>query len=201
MSKKAFWDERYSATGFAYGDRPNDFLAAVADRMPGGRALCLAEGEGRNAVFLAERGMEVEAVDLSPVALETAARLARERGVRLRTVAADLAEHRIAEESWDVIASIWCHLPPDLRGQVHRAIVRGLRPGGMLVLESYAPAQLGRGTGGPRTRELLVTLDDLRAELAGLDFLHAQELEREVFEGRYHTGLAAVVQVLARKPG
>jgi SAM-dependent methyltransferase len=201
VSTTDFWNERYGATDFAYGEEPNDFLAAVADRLPAGRALCLAEGEGRNAVFLAQRGMEVEAVDLSSVALQTATHLARERGVALRTVAADLENYPIAEAHWDVVTSIWCHLPQPLRGQVHRAVVRGLRPGGMLVLESYTPAQLAHDTGGPRTRELLVTLDELRSELADLEFLHAQELEREVFEGRYHTGLAAVVQLLARKRG
>jgi len=194
---RAMWDERYGRPGFAYGHAPNDFLVGVADRLPStGRALCLAEGEGRNAVFLAQRGLTVTAVDQSPVGLAKARTWAAEAKVDLETVATDLADFSIAPASFELIVAIWCHLPQPLRGRVHRDAVQGLVPGGVLVLEAYTPAQLALRTGGPPVPELLVTLAELRVELTGLELVHAAELVREVHEGEYHNGQSAVVQVI-----
>lgn len=193
------WNERYAEPGFAYGTTPNDFLASVAARLPRGRVLSLAEGEGRNAVFLAQRGHTVTAVDASSVGLAKAERLAAERGVRLETVVADLAQFSIPPDTFDAIVAIFCHVPSAVRRTLFPAAVNGLRPGGCFVLEAYAPRQLALSTGGPKQPDLLAGLDELRAELSGLQFLHAVELEREVVEGRYHTGRAAVVQVLAQR--
>lgn len=195
------WDQRYSESDYAFGTEPNDFVRAMADRLPAGRLLSLGEGEGRNAVWLAEQGFRVTAVDSSAVGLDKARRLASERGVRIDTRHADLADFPIEPGGWDVVVSIFCHLPPPLRRRVHRQVVSGLRPGGALLLEAYTPRQLIFGTGGPPVVELMMDLVSLRGELAGLEFLHAQELDREVREGRYHTGRGAVVQVLGRKPG
>jgi SAM-dependent methyltransferase len=196
----SMWDERYAEPGFAFGTAPNDFLAAVAREIPPGRVLSLGEGEGRNAVFLAGLGYDVLAVDQSPVGLAKAQALARERGVTIATQVADLATFAIEPDAWSGIVSIFCHLAPEVRATLYQAIVRGLRPGGMLVLESYTPSQLGRGTGGPSSPELLVSLRTLQHELAGLEFVQGREILREVVEGRHHTGLAAVVQLLARRP-
>lgn len=168
--------------------------------MPPGDVLCLAEGEGRNAVFLARRGHRVLAVDASAVGLAKAAQLAEEHGVRIETLTADLADLVIEPGRWDAIVSIFCHVPPPIRRTLHRQAVAGLRPGGLFVLEAYTPAQLEFRTGGPPTVELLMTLADLREELAGLEFLQALEIERDVVEGRLHTGRGAVVQIVARKP-
>ena len=165
----------------------------------GGRVLCLAEGEGRNAVFLAQHGYRVIAVDQSPVGLRKAEALAAGRGVQIETVVADLADYRIAPGQWDGIVSIWCHLPPPLRAAVYRQVVAGLGSGGACLLEAYTPAQLGYGTGGPKTADLMPTLAELRGELAGLDFVHAVEREREVHEGQGHFGLSAVVDIVAVK--
>ena len=194
------WDERYSSDDYAYGTEPNAFLSARASRLPTGRMLCLGEGEGRNAVWLAERGHEVTAVDASAVGLEKARRLAASRGATITTVHADLAEYPIEPGAWDGIVSIFCHLPPTLRADLHRRCVAGLRPGGVLLLEAYTPDQVGRGTGGPPTAELMMDTETLSAELAGLDLLELQECEREVHEGAFHNGLGAVVQLVARKP-
>jgi SAM-dependent methyltransferase len=195
------WDERYGATGYVYGTEPNEFLASVASRIPPGPVLSIADGEGRNGVFLATLGHDVTSVDASPVGLAKAGRLAAARGVPLTTVVADLAEYEIAPGAWAGIASIFCHLPPALRRRVHAQVVRGLKPGGMYVLEGYAARQLQFGTGGPQNAELLLTLDTVRGELAGLELIHAVEIEREVHEGTFHNGRSAVVQVLARKRG
>jgi SAM-dependent methyltransferase len=195
------WDERYSDEEYAFGTEANDFLRSVLQQLPDGKALCLGDGEGRNGVWLAEEGLAVTAVDTSSVGLEKARALAHNRGVAIATVHADLADFVIERETWDLVVSIFCHLPPPLRKRVHRDVVAGLRPGGMFVLEAYTPAQIAYGTGGPPTAELTMNLETLRRELAGLKLLHAVELEREVHEGRYHNGHSAVVQVLALKEG
>jgi SAM-dependent methyltransferase len=197
--EREFWERRYSEPAYAYGTDPNGFLVAVADRIPPGPVLCLAEGEGRNAVWLAERGHTVTAVDASPAGLAKAEALARTRAVRVRTIAADLATFTIEPASWSGIVAIFAHLPPQLRSPLHRAAARGLSSGGVFVLEAFTPRQLALGTGGPQKAELLFSLDELREDLAGLDFEIAREIERDVVEGRYHTGRAAVVQVLARR--
>lgn len=194
------WNERFSTPEYVYGTEPNDFLASVAGRIPPGRVLSIADGEGRNGVFLASLGYDVTSADSSPVGLAKAQRLAESRGVHITTVLADLADYAIAQESWEGIVSIFCHLQPPIRKRVHEQVVRALVPGGLFVLESYSVEQLRHGTGGPQSAELLLTLDAVRRELAGLELLHAVEIERDIHEGRLHHGKSAVVQVVARKP-
>jgi SAM-dependent methyltransferase len=194
-----FWDQRYAAGDYVYGTFPNEFLAVVADQIPPGPVLCLAEGEGRNAVHLARRGHAVTAVDQSAVGLAKARALAERNGVSLTTEVADLSVYVIPPRVWSGIIVIFMHLPPALRAAVLAQAVAGLRPGGLLVLECYTPAQLAFHTGGPREAALLPTLARLREELPGLDFLHGAELERDIVEGDGHTGRGAVVQILARR--
>lgn len=195
------WNERYTDAFASYGNEPNDFLRAMIDHLPDGPVLCLAEGEGRNAVFVAQRGHAVTAVDLSEVGLANTATLAAERGVEVTTVLADLATYDLGQAAWAGIISIWAHTPPAVRTRLHAACVAALRPGGVLILEAYTPRQLERpGKGGPPVAALLMTPEGLRAELAGLDFLRCEEVDRDVNEGRYHTGPSTTVQVLAVKP-
>lgn len=194
------WDERYRTEEYLYGTAPNKFLVSAAMEIPPGKVLCLAEGEGRNAVFLAGLGYEVTAVDQSAVGLEKAARLAARRQVQVETVVADLGHFPIEPESWDGIVSIFCHLDPEIRVKMHRSCVQGLRRGGVFVLEAYTPAQLRLRTGGPPRAEMMMSLALLARELEGLHFSHAVELERDVIEGSLHTGVGAVVQVVAKKP-
>jgi SAM-dependent methyltransferase len=193
------WDERYAA-GWAYGTEPNDFLRSVALRIPAGPVLCLAEGQGRNAVFLAEQGHAVTAVDQSAVGLARAAELAASRGVSITTTVADLQDFVIAPGAWQGIVSVFAHVPSALRRRVHAAVVAGLAPGGVFVLEAYAPEQLGFGTGGPRDPDLLMPLSALREELQGLTLEIAEACEREVVEGAHHTGVASVVRIVGVKP-
>lgn len=195
------WDRRYAGEAYAFGTEPNDFLVEAAPLIPAGPVLCLAEGEGRNAVWLAARGHEVTAVDASPVGIAKAEALARTRGVGIATVAADLADFRIAPGAWAGIVAIFAHLPPAVRRAVHRAAAAGLVPGGVFILEAYTPAQAAHGTGGPSQPELLYRLAELRLDLTGLEFVVGREVERDVLEGTLHTGRSAVVQVLARRSG
>ena len=190
------WDDRYSAEGWAFGTEPNDFLKQEAHRIPPGRVLCLGEGEGRNAVFLAEQGYEVVGVDRSQVGMDKAQALAQERGVFIETVVSSVEDFDLTEGEWQGIISVFFHLPPELRKKVHQAVVKGLAPGGILILEGFTPKQLELGTGGPPHLDRLLSLSDLEEELGELEFLVAQETEREILEGRMHTGLSSVVQVV-----
>lgn len=193
------WNEIYSAKEYIYGTRANDFLIANTEKLKPGKVLCLADGEGRNSVYLAQRGFEVTAVDASIAGIEKARHLAGSENVDVEYIHADLADYVIEKNTWDSIVSISCHLPLALRQIVHRAVVEGLKAGGILLLEAYRPKQLEYGTGGPPVAEMMMTKECLRDELKGLEFLHLEELDREVIEGTKHTGMAAVVQAIARK--
>ncbi len=194
------WDERYATDEFVYGRQPNDFLVSQVSALPLGKVLCLAEGEGRNAVWLARQGYQVTAVDASAVGLEKARRLAAEHEVEVEIIQADLGDFDIASESWDAVVSIFCHLPAVLRRQVHARVANGLRSGGVLLLEAYTPQQLEFGTGGPPVAEMMMDKDVLSDELDGLVFRYAEECVRDVNEGRFHHGEGAVVQLVASKP-
>ena len=194
------WDERYSEPGFSYGTEPNDFLLSAADRIPRGKILSLAEGEGRNAVYLASLGYRVTGVDGSEVGLRKAMDLAAERAVAITAVAADLSEFEIVPRQWDGIIAIFCHVPSALRIPLHQGAVEGLKPGGVFVLEAFSKEQLAYGTGGPSSLDMLMSLEDLKLELAGLNFVQAVQIERPVHEGRRHTGLASVIQLIGIKP-
>jgi SAM-dependent methyltransferase len=195
-----FWNERYSGDELAYGAAPNEFLSSMAGRLPtSGDALDIGAGEGRNALFLASRGLNVLAVDQSDAGMQKAQRLAGERGLALRTQVMDLQEFDAERNSFDVISSIFVHLPRALRAAVHKRARAWLKPGGVFLLEAYAPDQIERSTGGPKDPSLLASLDVILGELDGLEIEHQAALVRNVCEGRFHTGEASVVQVLARK--
>lgn len=193
------WDVRFAEPELAYGDQPNDFLREAAANLEPGRALCLAEGQGRNAVWLAERGFATTAVDLSAVGLRRARNLAASRGVNIETVVADLSTWQAEPSSFDLVVAIFAHLPSPARAQMHQMAARALKPGGRLILEAYTPRQLAHNTGGPRDVAMLVEPEVLRAELDGLVVETLQEVEREIHEGAFHNGLSAVVQCVARR--
>lgn len=197
---RAMWEQRFGGDGYHYGTDPNGFLFEHESALPPGPVLLLAEGEGRNAVFLAGTGRETHSVDLTESGVAKTRRLAADRGVEVHAEVGDLAIHDIGVDRWDAVVSIFAHMPPSVRRDLHARVVRSLRPGGVFLLEAYTPDQIGRGTGGPQLPEMTMTLAGLRAELAGLEFVHAVETERDVVEGAGHTGIGAVVQVIARKP-
>lgn len=198
------WDERYSQPGYAFGTEPNDFLKANFARIPpGGRVLCLAEGEGRNAVFLAEQGYEVTGVDLSAVGLEKAQALAAERKVGITTIVADLAEFDPGVDAWDGVVSMSAHVPPEVRRALHARVVASLREGGVFILEGYTEKQLempSRGGPSAEHRELFYSLEAVTEELAPLEVLIGRETERIIEEGDHHRGGSAVLQLIAQKP-
>ncbi|GAB2681718.1 SAM-dependent methyltransferase [Aliiglaciecola aliphaticivorans] len=193
------WDERYTDKDYAYGKQPNSFLAEHFPVIPKGKVLSLAEGEGRNAVFLAKQGYAVTAVDASAVGLEKAELLAKENGVEIELIHADLAEFNIHEGVWDGVLSIFCPLPPELRSRVYKKAVNGLKAGGVFMLEAYTPEQLKHGTGGGKSIDSMTSKESILTDLDGLNFNHLEEIERDVIEGKYHTGRGAVIQVIATK--
>ena len=193
------WDERYSAEGYAYGTTPNTFLEENFNCIPKGKILSLAEGEGRNAIFLAKQGYSVTAVDASIVGLNKARNLAKENEVVVEFIHADLAAYNLGENKWDGIVSIFCPLPSSLRKDLYKKVIAGLKRNGVFLLEAYTPDQLKHGTGGGNSVDLMQSKESLSRELAGLKFKHLIELERSVIEGRYHTGVGAVVQAIASK--
>ncbi len=192
------WDKRYSEEHYIYGTEPNEFLLQNAHEIPEhGQVLCLADGEGRNSVFLAKQGYCVTAIDSSIEGIKKARKLAHKNNVEIVFIHQDLANYDPGTDQWQGIVSIFCHLPPDIRQALHRKIVSSLKEKGVLILEAYTPAQLALGTGGPPVAELTMNSAILKDELNGLHFKQLQELEREIIEGTHHTGSGAVVQAIA----
>lgn len=199
MSTRDFWNEKFANTEYAYGTEPNDFLVSAVTKLKRGATLSLAEGEGRNAVWLAQQGFTVSAIEQSEKGVGKTLRLALQRGVIVMAERGELETFHIQPNSWDLVVSIFAHTPQDLRRKLHRQVVAGLKPGGVFVLEAYTPAQIANNTGGPKDAALMPTAELLRSELAGLVFDRIEEVERDVVEGSLHTGTAHVVQVVAHR--
>ena len=194
------WNERFDRPEYVFGTEPNAFLKSVVKNILPGQVLSIGEGEGRNAVFLAEQGYEVTAIDLSPIGLEKAKKLADSRDVGLQTIVADIASFDFGENLWNGIISIFCHLPPDVRQMVHQKIKTGLKPGGVFIVEAYTPDQIPFGTGGPKDLRMMMSLEILQNDFDNFEFVHAQEIKRNIVEGIFHTGQSAVVQGVLKKP-
>ena len=197
---KTFWNERFGEPGFMYGDQPNDFLKAQSFFLkPGGRILCLAEGEGRNAVYLATQGFDVTCVDFSESGLKKTQQLSDTHGVSVCTECADLSHYEIEQDAWDGIVMIFGHFNEDLRASLYQRIRKGLKRGGTLLMEVYSKAQLSRGTGGPKSIEYLYDKQELEAAFSDFNSVSIEELTREINEGAYHNGMSATIQVKAIK--
>lgn len=203
MSEFERWQTRFSAPGYLFGKEPNAFVKRNADLIKskaGGRALSIADGEGRNGVFIAECGLNVLSLDFSPTAQEKARQLAAERGVKIQTEIADLATWKWPTEAFDLIAGIFFQFtPPELRTKVFANIKKALKPGGILLIEGYGPKQLEYKTGGPSQIENLYTPQLLRDAFADLSNIDVKEYDAEVDEGAGHAGMSALVDLVGRK--
>lgn len=197
------WNERYSREDFLFGEAPNDFLAANRARLPpGGRALSVADGEGRNSVWLARQGLEVDAFDISAVAVGKARRLAARHGVAVRHAVADILRFAWPDAGYDLIAAIFIQFAaPAERQLIFRGMVGALRPGGLLILQGYRPEQLAYGTGGPPLAENMYTEALLREAFAELDIRHLLSHDDVIHEGDGHNGMSALIDLVAVKPG
>ncbi len=189
-SPKEKWESRYRADGFEPNREPVPFLVQAVGELKPGRALCLAAGAGRNAVYLAEQGFAVTAVDISPAGLAWCRRLAGERGVGVETIAADLLSFDAGVEKWDLVTNLYFHEPA-----LFPSVRAALKCGGHFLFQTYAKAQAKFGW-GPSNSDHLVDPEELRRAFAGWELLHFAEVENEVESGRRE----AVVQLLASKP-
>lgn len=198
MFDKDFWNERYASGEYLYGTDPNSFLVEHSALLTG-PVLSLSEGEGRNAVFLAARGLKVHGVDNSEVGLDKAKALAKLKSVEIQTEVADLADFEPQKNFYGSVISISAHLPCAIRNKLYPRVEQCLKPGGIILLEAYSESQLARNTGGPKNADMLMTVAKLEREFPNCEPILVRELEREVSEGEGHTGLASVVQFIARK--
>jgi SAM-dependent methyltransferase len=199
---QAHWDTRFAGEGYHFGTEPNVFLASQEKRLrPGMSALCVADGEGRNSVWLARHGVRVTAFDISPVGVEKARRLAREAGVTVDYSIADINTWNWEDAQYDLVAVIFIQfLAPAERARAFEGIARAIAPGGLLVMQGYRPRQIEYGTGGPPNPENLYTEALLREAFADLEILHLVEHDDVLDEGPRHHGMSALIDLVARKP-
>jgi SAM-dependent methyltransferase len=197
-----FWNARFATEEYIFGTAPNVFLASQAALIrPGMRALAVADGEGRNGVWLAEQGASVHAIDVAPAALAKAKKLAAERGVALETEQADVLNWHWPQDAYDLVAAIFIQFaPPPARDRIIAGIRRTLKPGGVLILQGYTPKQVEFGTGGPPNAANMYTSELLREWFGGWEILHLAEHESFISEGSHHHGMSALIDLVARKP-
>ena len=196
------WEARFAHPDYVFGTAPNAFVASCEGLLPQkGRALAIADGEGRNGVFLAECGLDVLSVDFSPTAQAKARALDTARGVTLETETADLLAWDWPEAEYDVVAAIFFQfVGPEGRDLIFAGLRRALKPGGLLILEGYRPEQLAYGTGGPGRVENLYTRAILETAFGDFTDLSIHEHDTQVDEGHGHRGLSALIDLTGRKP-
>ena len=198
----AFWEQRYGATDdYLFGVAPNAFLASQAARFkPGQKALAVADGEGRNGVWLAGLGLDVHAIDVSAAALAKAARLAEAHGVAPRFERCDLLHWTWPDAAYDVVVAIFIQFaPPGQRETLFAGMRRSLRSGGTLILQGYTPRQIDYGTGGPSDPANMYTEAELRAWFGDWRIEHLREHDSVIEEGRGHAGRSALIDLVALK--
>ncbi len=201
MSEYQRWEDRFSAPDYIFGTEPNYFLALCRALLPkSGKALAVADGEGRNGVWLAEQGLDVMSIDFSPAAQAKAVALAKARGVDVTFMRADVHDWTYPEAAFDVVVEIFTQFStPAERTRKWAGMLRTLKPGGLLIVQGYTPKQLHYGTGGPKEVENLYTRDMLLAAFGDLHDVQIIEEERELHEGAAHGGMSAVIGLTARK--
>lgn len=195
------WQERFAGEEYRFGTEPNAFLKAHAHLLTKGQsALAIADGEGRNGVFLAEQGLDVLSVDFSPNAQTKARKLAASRGVAMRVEQVNIITWDWPANTFDVIAAIFFQFAgPDDRAKIFAGIKQALKPGGLLLLEGYGPKQLEYKTGGPGKLENLYTRDILQSAFADFSSIDIREYDAEVYEGPGHAGMSALIDLVGRK--
>ena len=197
----ATWNRRFECDGFLFGTEPNAWLSEHIDVWPaGGRILCVADGEGRNSVWLARRGFVVDAFDIADVGVAKAHRLAALAGVAVNYTVADCDAYPWTVSAFDGVAAIFVQFAdPEQRLRLFRRIAASLKPGGSLILQGYTPKQLEYGTGGPPFLSHLYTAEMLRAAFSEMQVLELTEYEADVNEGNGHKGRSALVGMVARR--
>lgn len=201
MSELGRWESRFSQEGYLFGTAPNAFLKAQAHRLrPGLDVLSVADGDGRNGVWLAEQGLNVHSVDFSPTARNKAEALAKARGVAVRTELADIFAWTWPAEAYDVIVAVFIQFaPPAERKRMFEGMKQALKPGGLLIMEGYGTKQLDYGTGGPMQLDWLYTRALLEDAFGDFSSIEIDEYETELDEGARHKGMSALIDFIGRK--
>lgn len=199
---KGTWDERFAKPGYLFGERPSMFIEREAAHIaPAAHVLCVADGEGRNSIWLAEQGFKVTAFDLSPVAMDKARRWAAERGQTVDFHEAGVDDWPWTPQAFDAVAAIFVQFAdPDMRARMFAGMWNTLKPGGLLLVHGYTPKQLEYRTGGPGKVEHLYTADMMRSLLPDAEWVSLRDYEAELDEGSGHAGRSALLDAIARKP-
>ncbi len=196
---KQFWDDRYSSGNYIYGTQPNLFFKEQIDKLEPGKLLLPAEGEGRNAIYAAREGWQVDAFDISQKGRKKALELAKRNHVTINYSISKYKDYELTPEHYDVLALIYAHLHKSKRRKIHHKIITGLKPGGHLILEAFSKKQFGNESGGPQDLEMLYDLDELLEDFNELTIKRADDIEIELEEGKHHEGTANVIRLFAQK--
>lgn len=197
---KELWNKRYSINEYIYGKEPNEFLKQELQKIPPGKILFLGEGEGRNAVYAAKLGWEVDAIDFSEEARKKALNLADENNVKINYIINDIAEFIPNSNHYDAAGIFYLHLDENLRKSVHRKIIDALKPSGKIIIEVFEKEQLKYNSGGPKEESLLYSLEEITEDFIELDFEIFAKEKIYLNEGRGHKGEAAVIRFVGVKP-
>ena len=205
LPMKEMWDKRYSEEGFAYGANPNEFLKEMLEHYQfKGSALFPAEGEGRNAVFAAQKGMDVYAFDISEAGRKKALVLAEANGVQIQYEVGNLLDLNIVNQKYDLAALIYAHFPPTILSSYHKKIAQLIKPGGHIILEAFSKNHLelrqkNPAVGGPPVLDMLFSTEMIQADFADFEALQLEEVEIELSEGKFHNGIGKVIRFVGRK--
>jgi hypothetical protein len=194
-----FWNARYAEDGFAYGIHPNHYFKQELELLEPGHLLLPCEGEGRNAVFAAQLGWHVHAFDQSVEGRNKCLLLCKDLGVDVTYDIADATAFDYGEGRYDAVGLIFAHFPPEIRRLVHLNAFESLKPGGMLLLEAFNPAQLGNESGGPKHLDMLYTIEMLTEDFRAAEILFLETANVDLDEGPYHRGQADVIRMRVRR--
>lgn len=196
---KEFWNSRYAEADFAYGAEPNEFLKENLDFVPKGKILFPAEGEGRNAVFVAQNSREVYAFDMSEEGKKKALELAETKNVSLQYEVCSAMEMPYEPNSFDGLVLIYAHFPKAIRKEVHKKLLSLLKPGGKILFEAFSKEQLKYQSGGPKDEEMLFSEEEIKEEFEGVEFEKFEKRIITLNEGKYHQGKGSVIRFLGTK--
>jgi SAM-dependent methyltransferase len=197
--QQAFWNARYSEKEYAYGIVPNQFLKDYLDNLQPGRALFVAEGEGRNAVYAASQAWQVTAFDSSEVAKSKAMQLAVAQGQTISYQVADALEVQYPKDNFDLVVLVYAHFPSAVRQSIHQRLVSFLKPGGALLLEAFHVSQLGNASGGPKDIDMLHTQEIIQQDFKSLTTCFLEQTQIVLAEGAFHQGAAEVLRFIGKK--
>ncbi len=194
-----FWDERYSQPDYVYGKEPNAFYKPILDTLTPGKLLLPGEGEGRNSVYAATQGWQVDALDSSMEGKKKAERLAAENNVKINYILTELKNYNYPQNYYDAVALIYIHMPPHIRKEIHGKMIEALKPGGVLILEGFSKEQLSFSSGGPKDRDMLFDIDEIGDDLKALSVELLKKELVDLHEGPGHNGKGMVIRFVGRK--